>query len=237
MRNKGGIMGLLSQLRKQVYEANMELFNKGLVLYNFGNVSGIDREQGLIAIKPSGVPYPDLTPESIVIVDLNCAVIEGCTPSSDTKTHAVLYRNFPDIGGIAHTHSTYATAWAQAMKPIPCLGTTHADHLPTEVPCTETMSNKQIQGDYETETGIQIIEKFRLLSYVDTPMALVASHGPFTWGDTPAISVYNGVILEEIAKMASITHNLNTAAKNISQALIHRHYHRKHGANASYGQR
>ena len=230
-------MGLLGGLRKEVYEANMELFKRGLVLYNFGNVSGIDREQGLIAIKPSGVPYADLTPDKIVVVDLNCKVIEGGTPSSDTKTHVVLYRHFPGIGGVAHTHSTYATAWAQAIRPIPCLGTTHADHLPAEVPCTDTMSDKQIQGDYETETGLQIINRFGSLSHTDIPMVLVASHGPFTWGDTPAKAVYNGVILEEIAKMASITHNLNPVEKNIAQELINRHYQRKHGANATYGQK
>ena len=178
-------MASFAELRERVCAANLELPRLGLVLFTFGNVSGIDRERGVFAIKPSGVPYEELTPEKMALVDLDCRVLEGdLNPSSDTKTHAVLYRNFPHIGGVAHTHSTFATVWAQAMRGIPCLGTTHADHVPGEIPCTRVISDDQIRGDYEEETGNQILARFRDLSPANVEMILVACHGPFTWGKT-----------------------------------------------------
>ena len=227
----------LKKLRERVWEANMELDRKNLVIYTFGNASGIDRDREIIAIKPSGVPYGELTPESMVLVSLDNAVIEGnFRPSSDTKTHTLLYRNFPKIGGVAHTHSPNATAWAQATLPIPCLGTTHADHLPGDIPCTRVMTDEQIQGDYEEETGNMILECFRELSYEEVEMVLVACHGPFTWGETPEKSVYNSVILEELAKSARYTLALNSSAGAIKQTLLDKHFLRKHGDNAYYGQ-
>jgi L-ribulose-5-phosphate 4-epimerase len=226
------------ELRERVYEANMELPRRGLVLYTFGNVSGIDRERGVFAIKPSGVAYEDLSPDKIVVLDLDCRVVEGMlNPSSDTKTHAVLYRAFPRIGGVVHTHSPRATAWAQAMRPIPCLGTTHADHVPGEIPCTVVISDEQIRGDYEVETGNQILERFRDISPGDVEMVLVAGHGPFTWGETPEKAVYNSVVLEELARMAFDTLMLNPEAGPLSQALLRKHYLRKHGKDAYYGQK
>lgn len=233
-------MPSLRELREKVYEANRELPRRGLVLYTFGNVSGIDRERGVFAIKPSGVPYEDLTPEMMVLLDLDCRVVEGnLNPSSDTKTHAVLYRNFLHIGGVAHTHSLHATAWAQAMRPIPCFGTTHADHLPGEIPCTAVISDDQIRGDYEEETGNQILACFRdrNLSPGDVEMALVASHGPFTWGKTPEKAVYNSVVLEELAKMALYTLALNPECGPLRPGLLEKHYQRKHGKDAYYGQK
>ena len=231
-------MSSLSELRERVCEANLELPRRGLVLYTFGNVSGIDRERGVFAIKPSGVPYEELTPEKMAVVDLNCRVVEGdMNPSSDTKTHAVLYRNFPHIGGVAHTHSTFATVWAQAMRAIPCLGTTHADHVPGEIPCTRVISDEQIHGDYEEETGNQILACFQNLSRTDVEMVLVACHGPFTWGKTPEKAVYNSVVLEELAKMALYTTLLDPDCGPLRQALLDKHYQRKHGAGAYYGQK
>jgi L-ribulose-5-phosphate 4-epimerase len=204
----------------------------------FGNVSGIDREEGLVAIKPSGVPYHDLKVDDIVVVDLDNRVVEGrLRPSSDTKTHTYLYRSFPEIGGIVHTHSTYAVAWAQALKPIPVLGTTHADFLPTEVPCTELMSDEMIQGDYEEETGKQIVDAFRNRSFRDIPMVLVGGHGPFTWGETPEKALHHSQILEELAKMAFLTLQINPDVAHLKQTLIDKHYLRKHGPNAYYGQK
>jgi L-ribulose-5-phosphate 4-epimerase len=227
------------ELKEQVYEANMEIPKENLAIVTFGNVSGIDRNAGVIGIKPSGVPYHKLKVEDIVILDLDNRVIEGSMrPSSDTKTHTLLYQNFPSIGGVCHTHSTYAVAWAQAMMSIPNLGTTHADHLTTSVPVTEVMTDEMIQGDYELETGNQILDLFvaGALNYEETEMVLVACHGPFTWGKDPAKAIYNSVVLEEIAKMAYLTRNINPSVQPIKQSLIDKHYFRKHGKDAYYGQ-
>lgn len=235
-------MGSLEKLKEAVWKANLELNNKGLVVYTFGNVSGIDRESGLVVIKPSGVSYQELTKEMMVTVDLNGKIIEGTyNPSSDTRSHLILYKNFPEIGGVVHTHSTFATSWAQAKKPIPCLGTTHADYSPTEIPCTDVMSDEQIKRDYEEETGIQIINTFKnsnnKYSYKYTPMVLVASHGAFAWGDSPDNAVYHAVILEELAKMAFYTMSINPEISSIKQTLIDKHFLRKHGKDAYYGQK
>ena len=224
-------------LREQVWEANMDLSRSDLVIHTFGNVSGVDPNRGIFAIKPSGVPYDELHPDDMVVVDLDGKVMAGkLRPSSDTKTHSALYRHFPDIGGICHTHSTSATSWAQAIKPIPILGTTHADHLPVDIPCTEVMTDSMIQGDYETETGNQILQTFQKLSYKEVEMVLVACHGPFTWGSSPKKAVYNSVILEEIARMASQTLTINPNVTRLKQSLIDKHYFRKHGQNRYYGQ-
>ncbi len=233
-------MSSLRELKERVYEANMELPRRGMVLYTFGNASGIDRERGVFAIKPSGAPYEDLTPEMMVVLDLDCRVVEGAlNPSSDTKTHAALYRAFPHIGGVVHTHSPHATAWAQAMRPIPCFGTTHADHVPGEIPCTAMISDEQIRGDYEEETGNQILACFRDrgLSPEDVEMVLVACHGPFTWGKTPEKAVYNSVVLEELARIALYTVMLNPECGPLRKTLIEKHYWRKHGKGAYYGQK
>lgn len=230
-------MSSFKELKERVWEANMELPRRNLVIYTFGNVSGIDRDAGVFAIKPSGVPYELLTPENMVCVDLDNKIVDGSgNPSSDTKTHTVLYRNFPSIGGIVHTHSTYATAWAQAQRSIPCLGTTHADHLPSEIPCSKVIRDEQIERDYEEETGNQIIECFRNLSYEEVEMALVACHGPFTWGSSPEKAVYNSVVLEELAKMAALTTMLNPLVQPLKETLLEKHYYRKHGEHATYGQ-
>jgi len=230
-------MASLGELKERVWEANIELPRKNLVICTFGNVSGIDRDRGVFAIKPSGVPYGELTPDSMVLVDLDNTVVEGTfKPSSDTKTHTVLYRNFPSIGGVVHTHSTYATVWAQARKPIPCLGTTHADCIPGEIPCTAVMSDEQIKHDYEEETGNQILECFRKRSYEEIEMVLVACHGPFTWGATPEKAVYNSVILEELAKIALYTMLLDPDVQPLKNSLLLKHYNRKHGTDATYGQ-
>jgi L-ribulose-5-phosphate 4-epimerase len=231
-------MSSFNELKQQVYEANMELPRRNLVVYTFGNVSGIDRERGIFAIKPSGVPYEQLTPESMVLVDLDNRIVEGkLNPSSDTRTHTVLYRSFPNIGGIVHTHSPYATAWAQAQRPIPCLGTTHADHVPGEIPCTRVISDSCICGDYEEETGNLILDRFASLSYEDVEMALVACHGPFTWGKTPEKAVYNSVVLEELAKIALFTTLLNPDIGYLKETLLQKHFYRKHGKDAYYGQK
>jgi L-ribulose-5-phosphate 4-epimerase len=225
------------ELKKRVCEANQELPRRGLVVFTFGNVSGIDRGSDVFAIKPSGVSYKDLVPDMMVVLDLDCRVIEGAlNPSSDTRTHAFLYRSFPNIGGICHTHSTFATAWAQAARSIPCLGTTHADHSPCDIPCTAALSDEQIRSDYEEETGRQIVKRFSDLSPEDVEMALVARHGPFTWGRTPEKAVYNSVVLEEMAKIALYTLIIAPECGPVSQALIDRHYFRKHGGDATYGQ-
>ncbi len=231
-------MSKYQHLKDQVYECNMELPKHKVVIYTFGNVSAIDRSEGVVAIKPSGVSYEQLKNNDIVIVDLNGNVVDGdLNPSSDTKTHLVLYKKFPDIGGIVHTHSTYAVAWAQAAKGIPVLGTTHADHLHREIPCTAFMTKKMIQGDYELETGHQIINRFKELSYQEIEMVLVAGHGPFTWGSTPEKAVYNCVILEELAKLAYITSQINPQVTALDETLVQKHYQRKHGPNAYYGQK
>ena len=230
-------MHTFKQLRERVCEANLELHRKGLVLYTFGNVSGIDRERGVVAIKPSGIPYDKLTADKIVLVDLeNQVIYSRYKPSSDTKTHLVLYREFPEIGGVVHTHSTFATAWAQAQKPIPCFGTTHADYIRGDIPCTRLITDRQIRGDYEEETGNQIAARFKNLSYRDVPMVLVAGHGPFTWGDSPGGAVHNSVVLEELAKISFQTVAINPLARRIKKSLIDKHFLRKHGKDAYYGQ-
>lgn len=226
-----------SELKQQVFEANMELHNRKLVVYTWGNVSQIDRDKGVIAIKPSGVAYEDMKPDDIVIVDLDNNVVEGkMRPSSDTRTHTHLYRHFESIGGVTHTHSTYATAWAQAQQPIPCFGTTHADYAYGDIPCTAVMSDAQIERDYEEETGVQITDCYQDRDPLESPMVVVAGHAPFTWGKNAAQSVANAVILEEIAKMAYLTRTLKPDIKPLKQAIIDKHYLRKHGKNAYYGQ-
>ncbi len=226
-----------SELKRQAYEANMELNARNLVVYTWGNVSQIDRSAGVMAIKPSGVPYEELKPEHMVIVDLDNQIVEGdLRPSSDTKTHTHLYRHFPSIGGVTHTHSTYATAWAQAQLAIPCFGTTHADFAYGEVPCTAVMSDSQIERDYEQETGVQITDAFEHLNPDEVPMVIVAGHAPFTWGKDAAKAVYHAVVLEEIARMAYLTKTLAPEQGPLKQAIIDKHYQRKHGKNAYYGQ-
>ncbi|WJQ09147.1 L-ribulose-5-phosphate 4-epimerase [Geobacillus stearothermophilus] len=228
---------MLEKLKRAVLEANLQLPQYRLVTFTWGNVSGIDRERGLVVIKPSGVAYDKLTIDDMVVVDLNGNVVEGgLKPSSDTPTHLWLYKQFPEIGGIVHTHSTWATVWAQAGKGIPALGTTHADYFYGEIPCTRPMTNEEIQGAYELETGKVITETFRFLDPLQMPGVLVHGHGPFAWGKDPANAVHNAVVLEEVAKMAARTYMLNPNAQPISQTLLDRHYLRKHGANAYYGQ-
>ncbi|MFC2084260.1 L-ribulose-5-phosphate 4-epimerase AraD [Bacteroidota bacterium] len=230
-------MSEFKDLKLDAFEANMELHNKGLVIHTFGNVSVFDREKGVFAIKPTGVKYSQLTPESMTIVDLKNNVVNGdLKPSSDTKTHSVLYNHFNSIKSVEHTHSSYAVAWAQAMKPIPVLGTTHADHLAHEIPCTDVLTDDMIQGDYEVETGNQIIKTFEKLSYEEIEMVLVACHGPFTWGENADKAVYNAVMLEEIAKIALLTLQVNSNVSEIKQSLIKKHYERKHGKVSYYGQ-
>jgi L-ribulose-5-phosphate 4-epimerase len=230
-------MSSIQDLKERVWRCNKELPRVGLVVHTFGNVSAIDRPQGIVAIKPSGVLYDDLKVDDIVVVDLQNNVVDGSLrPSSDTKTHTLLYRSFPDIGGIVHTHSTYAVAWAQAMKPIPIMGTTHADLVAADIPCTEVMTDEMINGDYEEETGRQIVKVFDQLSYKDIPMVLVACHGPFTGGETPEKAVYNSLMLEEIATMASLTLEINSKTPRLKSTLIERHHSRKHGPDAYYGQ-
>ena len=230
---------MYEQLKQECLEANLQLPKLGLVLYTFGNVSCADRARGVFAIKPSGVEYDRLTAEMIVIVDFAGRVVEGkMRPSSDTPTHAVLYREFDSIGGIVHTHSPYATAWAQARRAIPLYGTTHADHLPCAVPCTEWMADDRIRNDYETETGLQITDCFRSgqLNPREVEMVLVGGHGPFTWGKDAAKALSNVRILEELARMALLTESVNPDAVPLKQSIIDKHYNRKHGANAYYGQ-
>lgn len=217
----------------------MRLPELGLVLFTFGNASAADHELGVFAIKPSGVPYKSLKPKDIVIIDFEGNVIEGnMRPSSDTQTHAVLYRHWEGVGGIVHTHSTYATAWAQSQQDIPILGTTHADHLTTDIPCAPVMSDEMIQGNYEVQTGYQIINAMegRGLSYKEVEMMLVANHAPFTWGKTAEKAVYNSAVLEEVAKMAFITLQVRPDAPRLKEALKQKHWERKHGDNAYYGQ-
>jgi L-ribulose-5-phosphate 4-epimerase len=226
-----------TELKREVFEANLELQKRGLVIYTFGNVSQIDRAKGVIAIKPSGVAYEDMRADDMVIVDLDNQIVEGrLRPSSDTKTHTHLYRHFNDIGGVTHTHSTYATAWAQAKLPIPCLGTTHADFVYGAVPCTGEMSMEQVARDYEEETGVQIVRAFAELDPLAAPMVVVAGHAPFTWGKDAAKSVYHAVILEEIARMAYLTRTLAPQGDLLATAVMDKHYFRKHGKNAYYGQ-
>jgi len=230
-------MSIYSELKERAWVSNMELHRRNLVVYTFGNVSAFDSDRGVFAIKPSGVPYEQLKPEHMVVVDLDYKIVEGTMRySSDTKTHAVLYKNLEGLGGIVHTHSPYCVAWAQAQKSVPIFGTTHADHLPTDIPCTETMSDSQINGDYEEETGNLIIKALSGMSHLEVEMVLVASHGPFTWGVTPEKAVYNSVVAEELAKMALFTISIDPKAARLKQTLINKHYDRKHGSNAYYGQ-
>ena len=229
---------MLPDLRKAVLEANLELNRRGVVLYTWGNVSAIDRERGLIAIKPSGVDYDGMTADDIVIVDLDNKVVWGDRkPSSDTRTHTALYRAFPTIGGVAHTHSTHAVAWAQARRAIPCLGTTQADYCAGEVFCTAFLPPDEVRRDYETATGDAIIRRFQGLDPVAVPMVLVAGHGPFTWGKDGAEAVRNAVILEEAARMATLTVTISGPhPEPLEQYVLDYHYERKHGPNAWYGQ-
>ena len=227
------------ELKRESYEANMQLDALGLVIYTFGNVSAVDRNNAVFAIKPSGVPYKELKPDDIVIVDYENKVVEGkMRPSSDTRTHAYLYSQWDTIGGIAHTHATYSVAWAQAQRDIPIFGTTHADHLTADIPCAPPMRDELIQGDYEHNTGIQILECFRNknLSYREVEMVLLGNHGPFSWGSDASKAVYNSKVLEEVAKMACLTLQINPAAPRLKEALIRKHYERKHGDDAYYGQ-
>ena len=229
---------LLKQLRTSVHEANLELVKRGLVLYTFGNASGVDREQGLMVIKPSGVDYEELRPEDMVVTDLDGKVVEGdLKPSSDLDTHTMLYREFAAIGAVVHTHSEYATSFAQAGLPIPALGTTHADYFYGPVPVTEVLAEEAIGGRYVHETGRAIVERFRGIDPLAVPAVLVAGHAPFCWGRTPAEAAHNAVVLEAVARMAYRTLTLKAECAGVSQALLDRHYFRKHGASATYGQK
>jgi L-ribulose-5-phosphate 4-epimerase len=228
-----------SKLKRDCYDANMELNRLGLVIYTFGNVSAVDRSREVFAIKPSGVPYEKLRPEDMVVLDFENQIIEGSLkPSSDTRTHALLYKTWEQIGGIAHSHALYSVAWAQAQRDIPILGTTHADHLTADIPCAKPMEDSLISGNYEHNTGIQILDCFRerKLSHQEMEMILIGNHGPFTWGDTAQKAVYNSKVLETVAHMAYLTLQINPEAPKLKASLIQKHYDRKHGKNAYYGQ-
>lgn len=228
---------MLEELKEKVFKANLDLVKHGLVIFTWGNVSGIDRENGLVVIKPSGVSYDEMKADDMVVVDINTGnVVEGSLrPSSDTPTHLALYRAFPEIGGVVHTHSTYATAWAQAGVDLPNIGTTHADYFHDAVPCTRDMTEQEVKGDYELETGNVIVDRFKNLNPVHTPGVLVKNHGPFAWGASPADAVHNAVVLEQVAKMASIAYTVNPSL-TMNPLLIEKHFSRKHGPNAYYGQ-
>jgi L-ribulose-5-phosphate 4-epimerase len=228
---------MLEKLKQEVLEANLDLVKNGLVILTWGNVSALDRESGLVVIKPSGVSYDDMKAEDMVVVDLDGNIVEGdLRPSSDTPTHLSIYRNFPEVGGVVHTHSTYATAWAQAGLSIPNIGTTHADTFHQSIPCTDEMTKEQIEAAYEAATGDVIADAFKGMNPMHTPAVLVKHHGPFTWGKNAANAVYNAVVLEEVARMASITVALNPQVE-MNSDLVEKHYERKHGANAYYGQK
>jgi len=232
-------MSKYEAIKLDAYQQNMQLPQLGLVLFTFGNVSVADHESGVFAIKPSGVAYSELAPEKMVIVDFEGNIVEGdLRPSSDTKTHAVLYKHWPEINGIVHTHSTYATAWAQSQRDIPIYGTTHADHLTTDIPCAPPMTDEMIAGDYEYETGFQILNHFDRhgLDYREIEMVLVGNHAPFTWGKTGEKAIYNSAVLEYVAKMAALTEGINPNAPRLKDALIKKHYERKHGPDSYYGQ-
>ena len=228
-----------NHIREAAYKANMQLPELGLVLFTFGNVSAADRDLAVFAIKPSGVPYKELSPQKMVIVDFDGQIVDGSLrPSSDTLTHAVLYKHWQNIGGIAHTHSTYATAWAQSQRDIPVFGTTHADHNTVDIPCAAPMNDAMIQGNYEYETGFQIMNclQEKGMNYTEVEMILVGNHAPFTWGKTPEKAVYNSAVLENIAQMAYLTEQINPKAPRLKDALIKKHYQRKHGPDSYYGQ-
>lgn len=231
---------MLEELKQKVFEANMLLPKYGLVTFTWGNVSGIDREKGLIVIKPSGVDYDTMSAEDMVVVDLDGKVVEGhYKPSSDTPTHVVLYNSFPNIGGVVHTHSSWATSWAQAGRDIPCYGTTHADYIYGPVPCVRNLTAEEIEAGYERNTGVLIADEFvlRKLDYEAVPVVLCKNHGPFTWGKDAMEAVHNAVVLEEVAKMAARCEWLNPDNQPAPQVLQDKHYYRKHGANAYYGQK
>lgn len=233
-------MSKYDDIKQQAYEANVQLPELGLVLFTFGNVSAADRNKAVFAIKPSGVSYKDLSPEKMVIVDFNGKIVEGnLRPSSDTYTHMVMYKHFETVCGISHTHSTYATAWAQSLRDIPIYGTTHADHLTCDIPCAAPMKDDRIHANYEYETGFQIVHelKNRNLSYDEVEMILVGNHAPFTWGKDAAKAVYNSAVLEQIARMAYLTENIKADALRLKDSLIKKHYERKHGKDGYYGQK
>jgi len=228
---------LLPSLREHVLQANLDLVRQGLVLFTFGNVSAIARENGLVVIKPSGVPYDSMTPAQLVVTDLAGNIAEGeLRPSSDLPTHLALYKAFPAIGGVAHTHSEYATAWAQARRPIPCYGTTHADYFHGSVPVTEVMEQSEISSDYELNTGHAIVRAFQKIDYAAVPAVLVANHGPFCWGPDAETAAHNAAVLEAVARMAYFTVRINEQAEPVGRSLHDKHYLRKHGSNAYYGQ-
>ncbi len=228
---------MLEKLKEEVFRANLDLLKHGLVIMTWGNVSGIDRAEGLMVIKPSGVSYDEMRADDMVVTDLEGNIVEGrLKPSTDAPTHRALYKAFPAVGGIVHTHSTHATAWAQACRPIPCLGTTHADHFHGTVPVTRKLTPEEVAGDYEYNTGLVITETLAGADPLFMPAILVASHGPFAWGTTPAGAVYNAVVLEEVARMAAITASL-ADVKEIDKYLLDKHYLRKHGKDAYYGQK
>ncbi len=228
---------MLEALKEKVLKANLDLPRYNLVTFTWGNVSGYDKESGLVVIKPSGVPYDEMTIDDLVVVDLDGNVVEGTKkPSSDTATHLVLYKNFPNIGGVVHTHSPWATSWAQAGQAIPALGTTHGDYFYGDIPCTRRMTQAEISGDYELETGNVIVETFKTLDPDAVPSVLVHGHAPFNWGKDPEEAVHNAVVLEEVAKMALQTLQINPEAPRMQQVLLDKHYLRKHGKDAYYGQ-
>lgn len=228
---------MLNELKKQVFEANIDLVKHGLVIFTWGNVSGIDREKGLVVIKPSGVSYDDMKADDMVVVDMDGKVVEGnYKPSSDTPTHLVLYKKFEKIGGVVHTHSEWATSWAQAGIPIPALGTTHADYFFGPIPCTRKLTEKEVTINYEEETGNVIVETFKGIDPLAIPGVIINGHGPFTWGTDAQHAVHNAVVLEEVAKMAHHTLTLREV-KGIDQYLLNKHYYRKHGSGAYYGQK
>jgi L-ribulose-5-phosphate 4-epimerase len=232
-------MSKYDHIRQSAFRSNLQLPELKLVLFTFGNVSTADRNLGVFAIKPSGLPYHELTPDKMVIVDFDGKTVEGrLRPSSDTLTHAVLYKQWTNVGGIVHTHSSFATAWAQSLRDIPIYGTTHADHISGDIPCAPPMSDGMIRGNYEYETGFQIINcmKDRGLVYEEVEMLLVGNHGPFTWGKSPEKAVYNSAVLEELAKIAFLTEQIKPDAARMKESLVRKHYERKHGPGSYYGQ-
>lgn len=227
---------MLSELKEKVCKANLDLVNLGLVIFTWGNVSAIDRDKGYIVIKPSGVSYDDMKPDDMVVIDIEGKIVEGrLKPSSDTPTHIEIYKAFAEVGGVVHTHSTYATAWAQAGKDIPIIGTTHADYFSDDIPCTEDMTDEQVFGEYEKDTGTVIVDRFKDLNPMHIPGVLVKNHGPFSWGKNADSAVYNSKVMEEVAHMAFIAYSVNPKL-TMNKALVTKHFERKHGANAYYGQ-